>query len=447
MTAISVKGLGKKYKMFSSPSESLKELLHPFGKKYHKEFWALRNISFEIDKGQCVGIVGCNGCGKSTLLQMLCRVFQPTEGSVEVNGRISALLELGAGFNPDFTGRDNVYLNGALMGITREEMDERFQRIADFADIGDFIEQPVKIYSSGMYVRLAFAVAINVDPDILIVDEALSVGDEAFQRKCFARIEQLKKNEATILFVSHAASTVVELCDWAMLLDGGELIMTGSAKAVVSRYHKIMAAPPEMRASICQETRVLALGRDKANKDACVTNNIEKNGLSAFYDPNLKSQSAIKYASLGAEIKNPKITTIEGKQVNILVRGEEYIYSYEAHFSEPAMSVRFGMLIKTITGFELGGRVSHSQYDAIEYVEKGVVMRPEFTFRCSLAAGVYFMNAGVRGTVNGRDVPLHRCLDLVMFRVQLESLQLMTGIVDFNIDASIKLVNEVADAV
>ncbi|TAN63041.1 ABC transporter ATP-binding protein, partial [bacterium] len=166
--AISVKNLSKKFRIYSSPAEGLKEALHPFRKKYHKEFWALKDVSFDVKKGECVGIIGRNGSGKSTLLQILCGILQPTSGEVRVNGRISALLELGAGFNPQFTGRENVFLNGSINGISREEMETRFDEIANFADIGEFIEQPVKTYSSGMYVRLAFACAINVDPDILI---------------------------------------------------------------------------------------------------------------------------------------------------------------------------------------------------------------------------------------------------------------------------------------
>lgn len=171
---ISVRNLSKSYKMYPTPKERLKELLHPFGKKYHQEFWALRDVSFEIKKGECIGILGRNGSGKSTLLQLLCGILQPTEGEIKTNGRISALLELGAGFSPQFTGRENVYMNGALMGFTKEEMDERLNAIAEFADIGEFIDQPVRTYSSGMFVRLAYACAVNVEPDILIVDEALA---------------------------------------------------------------------------------------------------------------------------------------------------------------------------------------------------------------------------------------------------------------------------------
>jgi lipopolysaccharide transport system ATP-binding protein len=209
-------------------------MLTPEIKKYYREFWALKSVSFNVKRGSTVGIVGKNGSGKSTLLQLICGTLSQSNGEVETNGRIAALLELGSGFNPEFTGRENVYMNSAVLGLTKDEVDSRFQDIVDFADIGLFIEQPVKTYSSGMLVRLAFAVAINVDPEILIVDEALSVGDELFQRKCFARIEAIKNKGATILFVSHSGSTIVELCDSAILLDSGEVLASGAPKDIVA---------------------------------------------------------------------------------------------------------------------------------------------------------------------------------------------------------------------
>lgn len=246
--AIRVRDLSKHFAMFERPQDRLKQMLVPrlqraaglAPKRYFQEFTALSGVSFEVARGETVGIVGRNGCGKSTLLQIVCGTLQPSSGTVEVNGRIAALLELGAGFNPEFTGRENVYMNAAILGLTRAQTDERFDEIARFADIGIFIDQPVKTYSSGMYVRLAFAVAISVDPDILVVDEALAVGDEAFQRKCFARIEQIRERGGTILFVSHAAQTVVQLCDRAILLDRGEVLLDGKPKIVVNQYQRFL---------------------------------------------------------------------------------------------------------------------------------------------------------------------------------------------------------------
>ena len=231
--AIQVTNLSKIYSIYNQPQDRLKQSVIPRlqqlvglpPKRYFHEFWALRDISFEVGKGQTVGIIGRNGSGKSTLLQIICGTLSSTIGTVTTQGRIAALLELGSGFNPEFSGRENVYLNGAILGLSREEIDSRFDDIAGFADIGDFIEQPVRIYSSGMVVRLAFAVQAMVDPDILIVDEALAVGDEKFQRKCFARLEELKSKGTSILFVSHAAAQIVELCDKALLLERGERLL------------------------------------------------------------------------------------------------------------------------------------------------------------------------------------------------------------------------------
>lgn len=238
--AISVKNLSKKYHLYESPKHRLKEALHPFRKKYHHDFWALKDVSFEAKKGETVGIIGKNGSGKSTLLQILSGVLQPTKGEAVVNGRVSALLELGTGFDPAFTGRQNVYMNGALMGLTRKEMDKRFQAIAGFADIGEFIDQPVKTYSSGMYVRLAFAAAINVNPDILIVDEALAVGDIAFRNKCMARINEMRDRGTTILFVSHDLGTLQMICNGAVWLNNGQIVSVGDPIAVCQEFYAFM---------------------------------------------------------------------------------------------------------------------------------------------------------------------------------------------------------------
>ncbi len=234
--AIAVEGVSKKFRLFNSPKERLKEALHPFKKRYHREFWALNDVSFEVAKGATVGIVGRNGSGKSTLLQVICSVLHPTSGKVTVNGRISALLELGAGFNPELTGRANVFLHGTVMGLSRDEVKKRIPLIEDFADIGEFFDQPVKTYSSGMFVRLAFAAAINVDPDILIVDEALAVGDAKFQYKCFNKFLDFQRERKTILFVSHSTESIVKHCDYAILLEKGRVIENGNPKVITDYY-------------------------------------------------------------------------------------------------------------------------------------------------------------------------------------------------------------------
>ena len=239
---IRVENLGKCYHIYDRARDRLKQALVPKLSKfirrsptapYYRDFWALKDVSFEVRQGETVGIIGRNGSGKSTLLQMIAGTLLPTTGTVGTKGRVVALLELGAGFNPEFTGVENVFMNATILGLNHKEVDNRFDRIAAFADIGEFIHQPVKHYSSGMYARLAFAVAINVEPDILVVDEALAVGDEPFQRKCFSRIEKIKNDGAAILFVSHSGNAVINLCDRAILLHKGERIYTGVPKRAV----------------------------------------------------------------------------------------------------------------------------------------------------------------------------------------------------------------------
>ncbi|MFZ2171186.1 MAG: ABC transporter ATP-binding protein [Methylococcaceae bacterium] len=234
--AISVKNLSKNYYLYNQPVDRLKQFLWHGRRQYFREFWALRDICFEISKGEVLGIIGRNGAGKSTLLELLCGTLSPTSGSIEVNGRIAALLELGSGFNPEFTGRENVYMSASILGLSKREIDERFEEIVEFSGIRDFLDQPVKTYSSGMYVRLAFSVATSVDPDILVVDEALSVGDGEFARKSFDRIRTMKEAGKTILFCSHSLYQVEAFCDRVLWLDHGELIQLGKPQVVVQRY-------------------------------------------------------------------------------------------------------------------------------------------------------------------------------------------------------------------
>lgn len=246
--AVRVEGLSKCYHIYDRPQDRLKQSLVPRirrslslpEKRYFREFWALRNVSFEIPKGQTIGIIGQNGSGKSTLLQMICGTLTPSSGSIENEGRVAALLELGSGFNPEFSGRDNVYMNAALLGLERKEIEDRFDDIVRFADIGKFIDEPVKSYSSGMMVRLAFSVQAQIDPDILIVDEALAVGDAKFQAKCFDRLKQLKANGTSILIVTHSSEQIVTHCDSAILLEKGEVLERGNTKAVVNRYLDVL---------------------------------------------------------------------------------------------------------------------------------------------------------------------------------------------------------------
>lgn len=424
--AIRVQGVSKVFRMYRKPHHRfIHGLLQSRADAWYGSFRALDRIDLCVRRGETVGIVGRNGSGKSTLLQLICGVLEPTTGSVAVDGRIAALLELGAGFDPEFTGRENVYLNGAVLGMTRQALDARFDDIVAFADIGDFIDQPVLTYSSGMYVRLAFAVAINTDPQVLVVDEALSVGDEAFQRKCFARIEALKRRGCTILFVSHAAGSIVQLCDRAILLDGGELIHSGKPRDTIALYQKLLYAAPERRAELRDAIRALRPGEVPAaaagGRDALVAVAIapDEGGDAEGFDPGLRSQSLVEYESRGARIIDPHLVNARGERVNVLAPGRPYRYRYRVAFDADARYVHLGMMIKSVTGVELFGMTTHATGDGIASVDAGDEVEVEFRFDSHLLPGTYFMNAGVNG--HARDVEgsfLHRMLDVLAFRVE-----------------------------
>lgn len=458
---IRVEGLSKRYEMYSQPSDRLKQMLLPRVQRavrrtphaYFKEFWALRDVSFDVRRGETIGIVGRNGSGKSTLLQMICGTLQPTLGHISVDGRISALLELGAGFNPEFTGRENILLSGLVYGIPEAEIRKRFDEILDFAGIGDFIDQPVKTYSSGMYVRLAFAVAINVSPDLLVVDEALAVGDEAFQRKCLARIDSIRDSGATVLFVSHSAGTVVELCDRAILLDAGELLMEGTPKAVVTTYQKLLYAPreraPVIRQQILDRYRGVATSATAASGAADVqpvadTATVDGDSAgadeadAACWEEGMVSASTVEYARQGACIDDPHLETVDGRRVNVLSPGRTYVYRYKVRFERALARVRCGMMIRSLTGIEVGGAASMLPQDALPLVDAGVVVEACFTFRCVLHPGVYFMNAGVLAALGEGEDYVDRRIDAFMFRVMPSATRLATGFVDL-LDATPEL--------
>ena len=440
--AIRVQGLSKSYHIYDQPQDRLKQSLWRGRKQFYREFWALRDVSFEVGKGETVGILGRNGSGKSTLLQMIAGTLTPSAGTVEVNGRVAALLELGSGFNPDFTGRENVFMNGAILGLSESEIADRFGEIAAFADIGDFIDQPAKTYSSGMYMRLAFAVAVSVEPGILIVDEALSVGDEAFQRKCFARIQKIQQSGAAVILVSHSSQAVVELCVSALLLDQGELVMSGKPKSVVAQYHKLIYAPEARRNILREQLRNKISTTDELDESDTADRDDARKPISrssAYYDPSLIPQSTVAYAMRGACILSPRITLPDGTPVNHLTGGEEYLFCYAVEFSADAYSVRFGMFIKTTTGFEIGGTSSAPAGEGLPKAGAGQVVNVNFRFRCRLLPGVYFLNAGCSGIANGEEVFLHRLIDAAVFRVQPEEARGRAGVVDFEIESSVQL--------
>jgi lipopolysaccharide transport system ATP-binding protein len=449
--AIHVEGLFKSFPVYEKPHHRLMQILNPGRQdKWYKEFQALQNVDFTVRRGETVGIVGRNGSGKSTLLQIICGTLTPNQGTVDVKGRVAALLELGAGFNPDFTGRENVYMNGAVLGLERSEIDERFDDILAFADIGEFIEQPVKTYSSGMYIRLAFAVAINVTPDILVIDEALSVGDEAFQRKCFARINAIRDAGATVLFVSHSAGSVIELCDRAVLMDHGELLVEGSPKFVVSRYHKLLYAPAEKAALVREGMRNetgtdVDVGLTVHHAKSDVPNESgDDAGDSAYLDEGMVPQSTIRYEQRGAAIEQPHIETLQGRRVNVLQPGGEYIYTYRVAFHRAAVAVRFGMMIKTVTGLELGGATTAPHGSSDMAVSSGQAFVASFRFKAMLASGVYFLNAGVSAHDVDGETYLDRVIDAQMFRVMPDQQRLATGAVDFHVLPVVKNVGGLA---
>jgi lipopolysaccharide transport system ATP-binding protein len=431
--AIQLLNVSKGFHRFSRRREIVRGLLSRAGIGSPGEpFWALKNISLDIPKGQTWGIVGRNGSGKSTLLQIIAGTLEPTEGEVQVYGRVAALLELGSGFHPEFTGRENVFFQGQLQGCSRAQILDRIDQIVDFASIGDFLDQPVKTYSSGMMLRLAFAVTITLDPDILIVDEALAVGDEAFQRKCFGRIRALRDAGCTVLFVSHSGQHIIELCDRALLLDAGEPLLIANPKQVISWYHKLLFAAADQASRIREEIRTLTPDAEPAATAAPAPVEATED-----FDPSLVPQSTVNYPSRGAEIIKPRITRPDGTPVNVLSRGEPYRYTYRVRFLENHPQVRFGMMLKTTTGLELGGATSHSVQHPVPAVDSGETCEISFEFQCLLQAGIYFANAGVTSITPDGEIYIHRIVDAVMFRVKHDPASIMTGTIDFNILPSV----------
>ncbi len=450
--SVSVSNLTKSYRIFGHPGDRIKQAMTLGLKKYHKEFTAVKDVSFDIKKGEIVGIVGRNGSGKSTVLQLVCGVLRPTVGSISVNGRISALLELGAGFNPEFTGRENVYFQGALMGFGKDEMDVRFNDIAAFANISEFIDQPVRMYSSGMFLRLAFAVATNLDPDILVVDEALAVGDVGFQSRCFRKILDIRDSGKTVLFVSHDLDQIVRMCDRAILMDDGELLMVCEPKNVVGQFQRLLNTTPSMRDEIREHVRGMQTSRQEYNHSVGDKKELigsmretetKDDVVFETFDPELRSVSIVSYEPQGAAIESHRIVTESGQCVNNLYAGRTYIYRYRVSFHRSAKNVRFGMLIKTPSGVELGGATSVKKLaKGVPSVPSGSIIDINFHFNCMLNAGTYFLNAGVMGDVDGEDVMLHRLLDAEIFRVMDRSDSCATAIVDFGCHANIQFVHD-----
>lgn len=313
---IRVRQLGKCYHIYDKPQDRLKQSLWGGRRKFYREFWALRDVSFEVGRGETVGIIGRNGSGKSTLLQLIAGTLAPSVGNTETVGRVAALLELGSGFNPEFTGRENVYMNGAILGLSRAEIDARFEAIETFAAIGDFIDQPVKIYSSGMVVRLAFAVSINVDPDILIIDEALAVGDMGFQIKCMERLDQLTKSGITLLFVSHDVIAVKAFCSRAVYLSEGKVKAAGSASDMVELFlmdirdaqrKEVAGAPPVRAKPVIGRPGSVAFGTDQGR---IVSAAFEENGASQWACSTGETVSVVVEVEYDATVTSPCVSLL-----------------------------------------------------------------------------------------------------------------------------------------
>lgn len=364
---IRASGLGKCYHLYDKPRDRMKQaVVRVMGKRLYREFWALRGVSFEVKRGEAVGVIGLNGSGKSTLLQIIAGTLSPTEGEAMVRGRVAALLELGSGFDPEFTGRDNVYLNGAILGISKEEMDERFGEIASFADIGQFMDQPVKTYSSGMRARLAFAVSSSVSPDILIVDEVLAVGDMHFQQRCLARLRNLMDSGVTVLFVSHSPGMVKGLCQKGLLLVKGAQDYWGTAEHAVDRYvSQIRHARNTFQ--------VAAQGA----------------GLAAASMQPSESAGSLRYGSGQARIEKVELRDAEGKGCRLFKFGQEVVLEMSVRVAEDVPNLCVGFVVRDSDGVDLFGTTSFDEGARFTKIRKGDVSVARFRFRSELREGNY----------------------------------------------------------
>jgi len=430
MTGLAVKfqDVSKFYKLYASPRERLKEALNPFGKKLHKEFYALRNISFELEQGKILGIIGKNGCGKSTLLKLICQVLVPNKGTIQVSGSISALLELGAGFNPQFTGLDNVFFYGTILGFSREYMQERLDDILAFADIGEFIHQPIKTYSSGMRARLAFAVATEIDSDILIVDEVLSVGDAIFQRKCYAKINSMFKNNKTVILVSHNRNAIISLCDKALLLDGGELLCSGDTEEVVQEYEILCNRKYlEDRDNTKKTTRKIEPEKEINQRKE------QEIGSKLLWDNSLNADDQIYFKKSDIEFEDFGIYTLDDKKVNVLETGKSYKVKASFMPNENLYDdITFAMRIKNIQGYVvswIGFPFNKEKYLNFTQGERALI---EFVFDNNMLFGVYSIDAGLQ-SFNKDELFIHVGIhNLYLFKINKDCNVNKHGVVDLN---------------
>lgn len=434
--AISVMDVSKIYRLYDKPIDRLKEALSPTHKKYHKEFFALDKLNFNVEKGSTVGIIGTNGSGKSTILKIITGVLNPSTGSVKVDGNISALLELGAGFNSDYTGIENIYMNGTMMGFSREEMEKKLPEILEFADIGDFVYQPVKTYSSGMFVRLAFALAINVEPEILIVDEALSVGDVFFQSKCYAKMEEIRKKGTTILMVTHDMGSIIKYCDKVVLLNKGKFLAEGSARDMVDLYKKILAGQfdeTSMELSDFNSGVVEDLANIKRSKEDTfmkTTNELMKAKMTI-------NPSLTEYGDGRAGIVDFGIVDAKGSISNLLMKGEYFYIKEKIRFNSKIKSPIFTYTIKDKKGTELSGTNTMLEAAKVEEVDEGDIYEVSFKQKMTLQGGEYLLSMSCTGFEEGDLQVYHRLYDVASITVI--SNKNTVGIFDMESEVEIKL--------
>lgn len=415
--AISADNISKIYHIYDENRDRLKEAFSITRKQYHRDFYALKNISFQIRRGQCVGFIGINGSGKSTLLKILTGVLTPSGGNFQINGKVSALLELGAGFNLEYTGMENIYLNGAIMGFSHEEMEERVGAIIEFANIGDFIYQPVKVYSSGMFVRLAFAVAINVDPEILIIDEALSVGDVFFQLKCYKKFQDFLDHGKTIIFVSHDLNSIIKYCDTAYLLSHGEIIDNGSPRQVVDTYKKELS----YRDSGIQQSKPMVAAQEGILWKSMLQIN----------------EKMLEYGNRKSSITDFAILDDAGKITATISKGQRFHIKMRVTFSQDVEAPIFAYTIKDVKGMELTGTNSTMENIETGIISAGEILEITFTQFMQLQGGPYLLSLGCTKIASDGSVEvMHRLYDVV--EIQLVHEKLCTGFFDLNSEIRIE---------
>lgn len=418
--AIKVTDLEKVYKLYDRPSERLKEALHIGRGKHHTEHRALKGVNMTIRQGECVGIIGTNGSGKSTILKIITGVLSPTAGEVEVNGRISALLELGAGFNMEYNGIENIYLNGTMIGFSKKEIDQKLDEILAFADIGDYVYQPAKTYSSGMFVRLAFAVAINIDPEILIVDEALSVGDVFFQAKCYHKFEEFKEMGKTIVFVSHDLSSISKYCDRVVLLNQGIKLGEGAPKQMIDTYKQVLVgqytAPESEGERLLDDEQLRAMaakGVDGSKMGGAEPGKRNVSGATACAE----NPELLEYGSKKAQITEYYITDEKGTRTATILKGSAFTIHMRVEMTEKIAAPIFAFTIKTVRGTEITGTNTMFEKAFLESVEAGETKEITFTQDMNLQGGEYLLSLGVTGYEEDDFTVYHRLYDVLSVTV------------------------------